>query len=516
MVERINYWRERFPLDDPSVWRGILAVLFLLGVAVRVGLWHELEWHPILRQEEWPRTQAAHWVNLATQAAESGDWSLANDGIRVSRRMAEAAPPRWWDHVMDHRLPRGAGALLLLIWSINTTSGPALFLVLSILAGAALAPAAASIAARLSTRGIGVLAGVLVATNMSLAIASLRFGPWTWEVALLAAALWCGVKAFAQRTRVAWWCALGVAIACGLWMRPAFALGIPVIALMLIRTRTERPSTAALAALVLPIIVGFGGLAARNASVGAPTWAMPGLTEWELIRHWNPYALRHPAIPPQIEIVDAAGGSTLRAASLLLDSKSDWGALVHKNLRFVLGARDVPEDLNVDYVRRRSDWLRMTTLSSDVSMVFILAGLLIGVARGRVGVPLALLFALLLLHAFLFAPMGDERGMIYFVGGIIAAMGLGSLLEIRERDPLAPFVWLVCAWAVFGLLRIDDSARGARLRYDEFVRSNVILGRERNLPAARRELNDYARRERFEQVYDLYEQVPSRQISPGS
>jgi hypothetical protein len=425
---------------------------------------------------------------------------------------------------MNHRLPRGAGALWLLMASYKLTGGPAFFLVLTILAGAALAPAAASIASRLSSRGIGVLAGVLVATNMSLAIASVRFGPWTWEVAILAAAMWCGMHAFANRDRAAWWCALGFTLACGLWMRPVFVLGVPLVAAMILRAKGARPSTSSLAAFVLPVIVAFGGLGARNATVGAPMFALPGLTEWELVRHWNANALRHPAIPPRIEIVDASGGSTLRATSLLLGSKADWRALVQKNLSFVFGARDVPEDLNVDYVRRRSDWLRMSTLSSDVSMVFILAGLLFGAARGSLSRALVVTIVVLIANAIVFAPMGDDRGMFYFVGALIAATALGSAWESRVRDPLGPFVWLVCAWAIFALLRIDDSARGTRLRYDEFVRSNHILGRDRNAPAplgernlraARRELDDYGQRERFEQVYDLYERVPSRQISPG-
>jgi len=520
----MDHLRRRFDLADPSVWRGIMAVLFMLGVAVRVGLWHDLEWHPILRQEEWPRTMAAHWTNLAAQSVERGDWSLTSDGIRISRRMAEAAPPVWWEHVMDHRLPRGAGALWLLMASYKATGGPALFLVLTILAGATLAPAAASIAARISTRGIGVLAGVLVATNMSLTIASVRYGPWIWEVAILAAALWCGVHAFANRERTVWWLGLGVTLACGLFMRPVFAFGLPLVAIMVARDFKNRPPVHALAALVLPVILATGALASRNAAVGAPKFALPGMTEWELVRHWNANALRHPSIPPNIQVVDAAGGSTLRAAWLLLDSRADWGTLVHKNLRYVLGARDVPQDLNADYVRRRSDWLRFTTLSSDVAMVLLLAGVIFGTATGRLPVPLVLLLFFLMLNAFVFSPMGDDRGMIVFVGSVIGTIALGSVLESRAQQPVMPFVWLVCAWAMLALLRIDDSARGTRLRYDEFVRSNHLLGQdrfapaplgERNLRAARRELDDYGRRERFEQVYDLYERVPSRQISPG-
>lgn len=517
MRNLIDSLRGRWPLADDRVWRGVLALLFVVAVAARVGLWHDLQWHPVSRQHEWPRTLGAHWMRLATSAA-TGDLALARGGLRVSRPMGEAAPPTWWDRVNEGRLPRGAGAVHLLAVSIRLTGTSALFAVMTILAGGATAVLAACAASRMHGRGAGVLAGLLVAACGNLVVAGIRVGPWAWEALAWAWVLLAVLRVRDGRANPAEWALLGAAVACGAWLRPVFWWGA-VLPLPLLLGVGGRARIACMQALLVPLAIGGGGMVARNVSVGAPPVPVAGLPAWDLARQWNPRAVMFPAVPARLEPLEASRASLPRLLSIAMRDR-EWleaaPTILRRELRWVLGARDEPDDLSYDYVRRRSPWLRATTLGPDTCAVLGWTGVLALLWRRRLDMVGAASVAVLVAHGVLFTPFGEDRAMLNVAGGILAACGLAEVLGVRRSEPLAPWTWLAAAWLMLAVLWIDDVSRGPRLRYDEFARANFLLAREGRFALADWEMDDYAARERYEMVFDLYEREPARSISPGS
>lgn len=516
MTAFLSSLRGRWPLADDRVWRGVLALLFVVSVASRVGLWHDVEWHPVARHHEWPRTQGAHWMRLAAGAA-GGDLAMGRGGLRITRGMGEAAPPTWWDRVNGHRLPRGAGALHLLAVSIRLTGTSALFAVLTILAGGATAVLAAAAGARMHSRAAGVLAGLAVATCGNLVIAGIRVGPWAWEALACAWVILAVARVRGDRSNPAEWALLGIAVACGAWLRPGFLWGA-LLPLPMLVGAAPRARMACAMALLVPLAIGAGGLVARNVSVGAPPVPVAGLPAWDFARQWNPRAVFFPAVPERLEPLEASGGSLPRLLPIVLRD-GEWLAsaptILRRGLRWVLGARDEPGDLSYDYMRRRSPWLRATTLGSDTCAALAWAGLAVLLLRRRLDRALVAATAVLVAHGVLFTPHGEDRAMLCVAGALLAGGGLAEVLSARRSEPLAPWAWLAAAWFALGVLWMDDVARGPRLRYDEFARANILLAREGRFELADWELEDYAARERYEMVFDLYEREPSRTISPG-
>ncbi|MDX2177602.1 MAG: hypothetical protein SF028_14150 [Candidatus Sumerlaeia bacterium] len=503
--EWIRVLRERFDLGERRVWAGALAALFLLGAGSRAGLWFELGWHPALRQEERTHGVSSHWFRTARLAA-AGDWALEGAQPEVTPAMARLAPGPFWAELWRSRLPRGAPAVYLLsasfVWDRSATP----YRWAAVAAGGAMAVLAALLAASFFGRGAGLLAGVLLAANGPLATASLRVGPWAWEALAALLALWLWRRARSRPDEPAEWLMLGAAAAFGVLLRPMFWWAPTLLALDVLLTKSRRPALGALLCAALPLVAAGGALTVRNARAGAPALPVVGSPALDLARAWNADSVAGPRWPSERLLLEAAGGSAARYASLAAGSaelRRSSPRVAHALAHHVAGARDEPADLSYDYVRRRSGWLRATTLSSDLSMVLLWTSLLALLLRSRLPAGLGAAVGVLALHGFLFTPFGEDRAPLHALACVLGAGAFAGAWERRHAAPGGPWLLLAGAWTVFALLRVDDHSRGPRLRYDDFARSAAVLSREGRRDAARFERADWAARVGYEEPFDL-------------
>lgn len=489
----MNEPRPAFHLDlaNNRHWRLFLGVLFGLTFLCRFLIHGNLESHPVGRPEEWPGSESWLPLSLAQRAVEDGDWLLAGPNILLTREMAAWLPLRSWGRLADSRLPRCTAAVYLLAVSLTVTHSLALYTVVSLLASGALAVLAALAGAQLfGCRRAGALAGLAVALHGSLALAGVLVGPWQWEALALAALLWLLPSLRADQPAARWLLA-GLLLALGLWLRSFFWWAVLAAAVVAWR---QRPGARFIVALFLPLVISAMALVARNIVVHAPATPTVGMPAWDFLETTNPASVLKPNLPPDTTLLEASRGRFPQMMRLVLGESAYRGAILpnlERKLRELLGARDQTWSLNQDYLRRRTELLRVMTVPPDVTMALGWAAVILLVVLRRVPAPLAVAMALVLAHGLLFRTSGMERCLLHLVlavaiGGAGAELGKG--LRGGERWPLLFLVlWAGIQW----LLAVDDQARGTRFRPNEFQQAAMAFRRSGNETAAQEEIEDY-------------------------
>jgi hypothetical protein len=503
-------------LGEARVWRLALAVLFLLAVFLRLGLVMELGRHYALRQHEWRGSLSYHMTALANRIV-AGDTALRTGAPHLTQSMLEQRRPQAWIALNASRLPRGAGMLYPLAASLAATGGESVgpYIVLSILVGAATAVLAALLGEALSGRGAGLLAGLVVALSSSLASASVRVGPWVWEAFFLAAVLLSSVRALRNRAEPGEWATLGILCGLAIWFRSAFWWAPVLVALGAFRG--GRPTAGALVALAVPLLLSGGGLAARNAHVGAPPLPAVGASAFDIAKNWNPAAVPTPLLAAPPLALEASAANPLRLAALMAGSgavRAAFPRILHWRVRQFAGARDEPADLSDAYVRRRSGWLRFGALASDTVMALGWAGVIALAVRRRLPLPLAAALAVVALHTVTLTPWGEDRLPAQVLLAVAGAVAFVRAWERRGEAPVGPWAF-VALWAgMHLLLQLDDRERGLRYRWEDFRNANIFLAQNGEREAAFYEIDDWDARELYERDHDPHQRLSVRAVWP--
>lgn len=503
-------------LGEARVWRGALAALFLVAVFLRLALAMELGQHYALRQHEFRGTLSYHMGALANRIV-AGDTALRTGAPHLTQSMLEQRRPQAWIALNAARLPRGAGMLYPLAGSLAITGGESVgpYIVLSLLAGAATAVLVALLGEALFGRGAGLLAGLIVTLSGSLASASVRVGPWVWEVFFFAAVLLAAVRALRHRSEPGEWATLGILCGLAIWFRGAFWWAPLLVALAAFRG--GRPSAGALVALAAPLLLSGGGLAARNARVGAPPLPVVGASAFDIARNWNPAAVPTPLLAAPPLALEASAARPLRLVGLMAESapvRAAFPAILHWRMRQLVGARDEPADLSDAYVRRRSGWLRFGALASDTVMALGWAGVIALAARRRLPVPLACGLGVVALHTIALTPWGEDRLPLQVILAVAGAAAFVHAWERRGDAPMAPWAF-VALWAgMHLLLQLDDRERGLRYRWEDFRNANIFLAQNGDREAAFYEIDDWNARELYERDHDPHQRFSVRAIWP--
>lgn len=501
-------WRERLSLAQDRVWRWALFGLLLLGIAARWGVAEELRGHAILRMHEWPGSESSQWMIAADRTA-GGDWWMERAIPIATPAMVMSRPAVFWIRDWESRLPRGTLGLYLLAHSRFITGEAALYLMFSLVAGGLVPVLVAMTVGRFHSRGAGLMAGILIALNSTLIFASLRIGPWAWDVAVLALLLWTGRRAWDDRSNPAEWAIFGIVIGASLWLRPMFLWGLP-LGLVPFFLHREKPRWVVLVALLLPLAASTSLMLSRHWRAEAPMIPMVGHPAWDFARSWNPEAINGPCVPQRLEIYEASEGSLPRLLMLTVGdarARAVLSPLLLQHTRAMIGARDEAVELDIDYVRRRSLWMQWLSIAPDAAMAMGWAAFGFLLLRRRLPRGLGLLVAITVGHGILFGATGDERGPLQLLLAIAAALAIMDVWELRRRRPLLMLAFAGCWGLLHLLLQLDDRERGARFRYEDFARSNNMLYRSamsaQERQEAIRELDDWTDREEYERAFDL-------------
>jgi hypothetical protein len=421
--------------------------------------------------------------------------------------MLQLAPRTDWDAWAGNSLPRGVLAPWFVAASYGLSGGLAVYTLFSLFAGSLVGVLCAIAAGNLfGDRRVGFVAGLLVTLQQGLVLSSLLVGPWVWEALAFAAVLCCYTRLRREPGNPAEWLLLGVATGVGIWLRPLFFWALALLPLAMVAWRF-RASAGALLAWGLPLLLLVGGLVARNLGAGAEPVPVAGHPAWDFAGTVHPGAVQHAAVPRDFAIISASGGSFPRALWLTLDSTSSRKSLpkvLSRKLREFTGARDEADTFSPDYLRRRSQLLRMCVLAPDTTMAAGWAALLFLLSIRMLPGVYPLTLAILLLHGLLFRTTGMDRLMLQSCLGMLTAGALVSAAEALKESRARAFVYLT-VWAAFTLaLQIDDHARGPRLRAREFLASASEWRRGGNDRRLREELRDLERVRRIEADLDLY------------
>lgn len=460
----------RIELQDNRVWRGALLLIFVLGISARFLVYLDLADKPAGRMQEWPATEPAAFVDTARRIVENNEWLLPKRVSAVTPEMRRAASERTWATWSDGRMPRGVAAIYLLAGSIGLTSSLSIYKFFAITFGGLIAVLAAAFSARaFQSRRVGFLVGVVLGCTQSLVLASIIIGPWQWEALLFVALLNVSTRIADDINNVAEWLLFGVLAGIAIWLRPIF-FWAPVLLLIYAASRKNLRVNLT-AALVIPVLLFAAGISARNVATRSTPLPILGDQAWDFLYNSNPGALRTPVVPSDVEVIAASHGSFLRALRITEGISTYRAAaprIVQRKLREMLGARDVASTVNSDYLRLRSDVLRLIAFPPDVVMAAGWAGLVLLMVLRKIPRSLFVVLALLLAHGLLFGTGGFDRVPIMICFAIFACAGMIAAWDARTSLRAMPFAF-VTLWAVFHVaLQIDDQARGSRYRDSDF------------------------------------------------
>jgi len=494
-------------LDESRRWRVALVALFGLALLCRFLVYLNVAGAPLGRLAEWVGTDPWFYAARAERMVLDADWIARGGNMLPVPGMEELAAEAEWDSLGGRNLPRGAVALYLMAASFAVSGSMALYQMLSLLAGAALAVVAAEAGARLfRDRRAGLIAGLLAASNQNLVVLAVVPGPWMWEALALGLVVLCLLRVRDGAGNPAEWLLLGLATALAIWTRPFFWWGVLLAPVAALAWRVPlKPAT--LAAWALPIAVAATGLSARNVAVGASPMPVVGAPAWDFARTLHPGAHALVDLPDDLTVLRAAEGNFLTTLRLSLSQSAHREALpriLSRKLRETLGARDQSWSFSFDYMARRAETLRMTTLGPDMVAGLGWAAVLFLLYWRRLPGALTATLAILVLHALLFSPAGGDRAPLHLCASLAIAGALVLAWDQRARNPAMPLVFLT-VWAACHLfLQIDDQARGSRYRAFEFGQSAQIYRREGRRADFDREVRDFKNIRRAELVLGGY------------
>jgi hypothetical protein len=428
-----------FPLIDlrqDRGWQVVLGLIFSLALFSRFLVHLDLAERPMAKFERWAGTESWMMALVAMETVERETWLIPGPNLVVRAEMLRAAPTSDWTRWTAERLPRGAPAYYLAAVSHALGGAFALYSLLSLLAGAMVPVLVAMAGARLfDDRRAGTLAGIAAASHHTLVVGSVFPGPWIWEALVLAALLSLALRLKDSPNAPAEWALLGITIGVGIWMRPLFWWGVPLMGFLFLRHRPAKPAIAAAFALV-PVLLLAGGLTARNMAAGAPALPTVGQPAWDFLETTNPLALRRPMVPAELFLLDASAGSFLPTLRLSLgqpEFRQGLGMVLQRKIRELVGGRDVDDSLSAAYLRLRLQTLRLTTLDPLTAMGLAWGAFLFLLLRRRLPLWLLALVAVLLVHGLLFRTDGMNRTLLHLAGCLAAGGGLA--LASRDSGP---------------------------------------------------------------------------------
>lgn len=492
-----------FDLATSSHWRRALAVLFALAVLGRWLVLADIGGEPVGMLHESAGTEPWFYHGLATEVAGAGDWLMQRQNLLLTPEMLARLPMEEWYQLGGMRAPRGAMAVYLMAAGMALGHGLMLFRLAAMVAAGLLAVMVAMIGARaFGDRRAGFLAGLLAATHQASATAAVLVGPWIFEATAFAAIV-LGVLMAREPGRAAWgWLLLGGAVATGIWLRPVFLWGFAAIAWAFV-AGGPRPDWRAVAVALAMVAGSVGALAARNSAVGAPVVPVVGHAGWEFARTVHPQAIHGEIVPPDLALWQASGGGFLRAVQLSLGQEEYRAAIpgvLSFKLRRMLGARDAAGTVNYDYLRRRSEALRLTTMAPDTMMALLWASVLWLLYRRRLPRIPALAAGFAVVVALFGSTAGGERIMLHVAGAVLIGGAFLDAWDRRRAAPAEPFLFLALWLAAHVMLQVDDQARESRFREQDFVRSALMYRRLGQPEGFERERADYTNLRETERV----------------
>ncbi|MCC6548337.1 hypothetical protein IT570_14355 [Candidatus Sumerlaeota bacterium] len=506
-MQRLVEAARRVSLEDKRTWRIALLLVFALGMCSQFLVYGDLADKPAGRIQEWYGSEPWFYSELGRKIVERNDWSLSGRNLFVTREMLKAAPERDWTRWSGNKMPRGALGIYILAGSFGMTASMAAYQLLSMMAGALVGALCASATAFLfGSRRVGLLAGIVVSSLQGMILASHYPGPWIWEALAFAALLASHGRIRADHANPAEWLLFGVVCGLGIWLRPLFFIA-PLLLLSGTFFRRTRPALSCVVAVLLPLLICAGALSVRNHNAKATLIPVVGQQGLEFFLGTNPGALRGPAVPSDVALLGASGGSLERTVWLTLTVGAYRDALpgvLLWKVRELVGARDVASSVNPEYVRSQSRVLRQLLVPTDAVVAAGWGGLVMLVCLGRFPRVLAAVMGLLFLDGLLFGASGFDRLMLVLCFAMCACAGCVIAWDMRRRLTAMPFVFLSC-WAVAHVvLQIDDHARGTRYRAVDFINAASDYrrsGRERQF---REEMRSMERVRRVETDMEGY------------
>lgn len=476
-----------------TAWRVFLCALFGLALLVRFIVYLDLVDRPIGQFDRWPGTEGWFMAQVAMDTVEGERWLMPGPNIILKPEMLAAAPAEFWDHWGGQRLPRGAIAHYIAVVSHALGGGLVLYSLVALLAGSLL-PVLVAIAAHhlFGDRRAGVLAGIVASSSHTLVVTTLFPGPWIWEALLFAGILIQALRIPRCRENPAEWALLAILVGAGLWMRPLFGWGIPLLALFVAFLRPANLG-AILVAVIVPVVLLGGALSARNVTVGANVIPSVGQPAWDFFETTNPKARVQPETPTDLALMESSAGTFRRMivrAAKNREFRGELGSVLPRKLRELVGGRDVADSLSPSYIRLRLETLRLTTLAPLTAMALAWGSLLFLLFRRRIPPAIAICLGLLLLHGLLFRTDGMERTLLHLMGALLAGGALSVAGSDLRRGANGHAFLLLVFWSTFGfLLMVDDHSRGSRFRAWEFAQSQRIhLERNERLMARGEEI----------------------------
>lgn len=505
-MNRARRWTG-FVLEEDRHWRAFLLLLFVLAACGRFLVYVDLSGHPAGRLQEWFGSDPWFYQAMGQDVTLKNDWLLKGRNFLLTREMVALAPERSWDRWANNQLPRGALAVYLVAVSVGLSGGLAVYKIAAVLAGSALAVIGAQWGALLfADRRAGAIAGIVLAMMQPMVLGTLIPGPWLWEALAFGALGLCFCRVRADSGNPAEWLLLGLATGVAVWLRPLFFWGVVLMPAALIAWRISQ-SRACLLAWLIPLAVCVGGLVARNAAADSTRYPIVGHPGWDFANATHPGVAQSASLPSDVVIMDAGRGRFWRVLRLSL-GQSSWRAALPKvlnvKLRELVGARDVAWSFNADYLRRRSEMLRVACLAPDTTMAAGWGALVFLLLCGKLPRPLMVALGIVLVHGLLFRTTGMDRLPLHVAFALLIGGGLAEAWKGRVASPSRPFVYLAL-WAFFHFaLQVDDHARGSRYRFYDFRMAAMDFRRSGDERQFREELRDYERVRAIENVLDNY------------
>lgn len=502
-VSRHKFVPDGFDLNVSVHWRRALVVLFAMAVLGRWLVMADIGGEPVGLLHESAGTEPWFYHSLAAEVAGSGDWLMQRQNLLLTQEMLARLPVEEWYQLGGMRAPRGGLAVYLMAAGMALGHGLMLFRLAALAAAGLLAVMVAMIGARaFGDRRAGFLAGLLAATHQAFATAAVLVGPWIFDAAAFAAIV-LGVMLVREPGRAAWgWLLLGGGVAAGIWLRPMFLWGFVVIAWALL-AGGPRPDWRALVVALALVAGSLGALAARNSAAGASLAPVVGNPAWEFARTVHPQAVHGEIVPPDLSIWQASGGGFLRAVQLSLGQEEYREAIpgvLSFKLRRMLGARDAAGTVNYDYLRRRSEALRLTTMAPDTTMALLWASVFWLLYRRRLPVVPALAAGFAVVLALFGSTAGGERIALHVAGAVLIGGAFVDAWDRRRVAPAEPFLFLALWAASHVMLQVDDQGRESRFREQDFVRSALMYRRLGQPEGFERERADYTNLRETERV----------------
>lgn len=319
------------------------ALIFVLALCIRFGYWSQYCGTALDRWHEWDQTDMSTYLEQARLLRTDG-W-LAKDPFRPYHLWHASASEQKWASWVNPRVFYQAPAYSYVLAAAGRLFDDSLPLVkaVQLIIGAGTCVLMFLIALRLAGLFAGCLAGILACLYAPLFYFEpqlLRVGPGVFFLALI---LFCLVFIVGRSSKlgthgIVTLC-VGIGLLTGLFAifhemsKVMIAVVVTSLAVHFGRRGIRYAATAVLA-ITVGYLIGFSPLMARNIAVGAPPFAVSGMTSILFVNCNEATAPVGGSIPTQlsptaIRILDQAEGGTAEALKGIWDSYSgDLGLLI--------------------------------------------------------------------------------------------------------------------------------------------------------------------------------------------